>query len=65
MRRLRKSDFEGKTIVNAYVDADNVLSLDFSDGTEISVWAKPSFDPGHETLAQLITTDARRKHAKK
>jgi hypothetical protein len=64
MRRLKKSDFENKTIVKANVKSSNVVSLTFSDGTELSIWAELFSVGGYGTLAQLLTEKAKRKNAK-
>lgn len=39
-RKAKKSDFFGKTIVSINANACNVLRLDFSDGSEVELWAE-------------------------
>lgn len=42
MRKLKKSDLIGKTIIDADVRTTNFLQLSFDDETELEIWCEPA-----------------------
>lgn len=42
MRKLESKDLVGKTITKMNCNSINVIHLEFSDGTKLSIWAEGS-----------------------
>lgn len=40
MRKVNKSDFEGKTVQNIDARAANVIKFTFTDGATLEIWAE-------------------------
>ena len=40
MRKVKKSDFAGKTVKSINTKACNVIKFTFTDGTKLEIWAE-------------------------
>ena len=63
-RRPQKRDFEGKTIARFVRSANNVVRFEFSDGTELEMWAECYTHLNFPVLADSmdVTQDAEERH---
>lgn len=61
-RKVRASDFVGKTIKSLNTRADNVLAFTFTDGTYLEIWSEVA--PGGIAVMEVDPNAEPTKHRK-
>ena len=58
MRKIEKSDLEGKTIKSIQHDAVNVLVLTFTDDTELELWTDTAVSTPYGNISGFFVEEA-------